>query len=139
MPSAIVNATLQAAILSATSNLLAQILTSYRKDEPLSINPVPVFQFVLYTLLNCPPNYLWQQYIEHKFPAYTVVDDSDQVALEGNPVSRGKKLSVLNTSKKFLLDQTIGAAINIVLYISVIGGLKGLNGNEIIEAIRRVS
>ncbi len=44
MPSPIVTATLQAAVLSATSNILAQILTAYQTDVR------PVF----YSLLDLP-------------------------------------------------------------------------------------
>ncbi|KAK7451876.1 hypothetical protein CaCOL14_003689 [Colletotrichum acutatum] len=55
----IVTATLQSAALSGTSNILAQVLTAYQTDKQLVIDWVPVFQFIIFTLLSTPPNFLW--------------------------------------------------------------------------------
>ncbi|TKA68124.1 hypothetical protein B0A49_06741 [Cryomyces minteri] len=71
MDSPIVKATLQSAVLSATSNVLAQIFTAYREHKPFSLDPTPILQFVLFSLLTCPPNFLWQQWLEDSFPGYT--------------------------------------------------------------------
>ncbi|KAI0388410.1 Mpv17/PMP22 family protein [Xylariaceae sp. FL0594] len=124
----IVSATLQSAVLSATSNILAQCLTAYQTDKPLVIDVVPVFQFVLYTLLNVPPNFLWQDYLESTFPAYhasptsaavksaAAGDDKqlDEAARKGTLVE--PKLNLTNTAIKLLLDQTVGAAVNTFLF-----------------------
>ncbi|KAF3350173.1 Spore wall maturation protein DIT1 [Verticillium dahliae VDG2] len=55
----IVSVTLQGVVLSATSNLLAQALTSFRDDKPFIVDWVPVVQFIIWTIVNTPPNYLW--------------------------------------------------------------------------------
>ncbi|KAI1473647.1 hypothetical protein F4774DRAFT_30815 [Daldinia eschscholtzii] len=126
--SPIITATIQSAILAAISNLLAQGLTAYQNEVPLIIDWVPVFQFILYSLLNVPPNFLWQEFLEESFPGYHIIPTSvavasaaanDEKALEkeeeeGNLVER--KLHVGNTIIKMILDQTVGAVVNTFLF-----------------------
>ncbi|KAI0379158.1 hypothetical protein F5Y04DRAFT_260572 [Hypomontagnella monticulosa] len=124
----IVIATIQSAVLAATSNLLAQGLTAYQNETPLVIDWVPVFQFVLYAFINVPPNFLWQEFLESAFPAYhmsptqaaiasAAADDEkalEQEAKEGRLVE--PRLNITNTAIKMLLDQTVGAAVNTFLF-----------------------
>ena len=49
-----------------------------------------------------------------------------------------KKLNVGNTIKKLVLDQTVGATVNTMLFTAVIGALKGLSGGDIVGAIKQV-
>ncbi|KAI1489618.1 Mpv17/PMP22 family protein [Biscogniauxia mediterranea] len=123
----IVTATIQSAILAATSNILAQCLTAYQSEAPLTIDWVPVFQFILYAFLNVPPNFLWQELLESSFPAYHMAPTSEAVASasagdekelekeaqEGRLVE--PKLNITNTVIKLILDQTVGAAANTIL------------------------
>ncbi|ETN40608.1 uncharacterized protein HMPREF1541_04885 [Cyphellophora europaea CBS 101466] len=125
MPSPLVNATLQAAVLSALSNLLAQGIKAYQKDEPLSLNLVALGQFVFFTLLTCPPNFLWQQYLEETFPGYVTGLDGSQ------------SLHKINTAKKFALDQTIGAVVNTVAFVAFFAALSGKDSNAIQRTVRR--
>ena len=83
--------------------------------------------FVLATVLSCPPNFLWQEYLEEQFPGYTTDVDGQ------------KKLHKTNTAKKFALDQTLAAAVNTLLFIAVMGALKGKDGKAIIRDCQRVS
>ncbi|KAI1114661.1 Mpv17/PMP22 family protein [Nemania sp. NC0429] len=124
----IASATLQSAVLAATSNVLAQCLTAYQTDRPLVFDLVPIFQFVLFAFLNVPPNFLWQEFLESTFPAYHVSPthaavtsaaakdekELDREAREGKLVE--PKLNVANTAIKLALDQTIGAAANTFLF-----------------------
>ncbi|KAI0965014.1 Mpv17/PMP22 family protein [Xylaria arbuscula] len=124
----IVSATLQSAVLAATSNILAQCLTAYQTDTPLVFDLVPIFQFVLYAFINVPPNFLWQDFLESAFPAYHVSptraavasaaandeDELDKEAREGKLVE--PKLNITNTIVKVLLDQSVGAAANTFLF-----------------------
>ena len=55
-----------------------------------------------------------------------------------NTESKKQVLDVKNTAKKFLMDQTFGATANTVAFISGMGALKGMNGSEIVEALRQV-
>ncbi|KAI1140696.1 hypothetical protein F5Y05DRAFT_282656 [Hypoxylon sp. FL0543] len=124
----IVTATIQSAVLAATSNILAQSLTAYQNETPLVIDWVPVFQFVVFTLVSVPPNFLWQEFLESSFPAYHAAPTSaavasaaasDEKALEQEEAD-GKlvepKLNIANTAIKMLLDQTVGAAVNTFLF-----------------------
>ncbi|KAI0886127.1 uncharacterized protein GGS22DRAFT_159994 [Annulohypoxylon maeteangense] len=124
----IVTATVQSAVLAATSNLLAQSLTAYQNETSFVIDWIPVFQFVLYAFINVPPNFLWQESLESAFPAYHISPTSatvaspaanDKKALEGE-IEEGKtvahKLSIANTAIKIILDQTVGAVVNTFLF-----------------------
>ncbi|RYP69960.1 hypothetical protein DL771_005751 [Monosporascus sp. 5C6A] len=127
-PPPIVNATIQSAVLAATSNFLAQALMAYRKETPLVIDWVPMFQFVLFALISTPPNFLWQEYLETTFPAYHSSPTREAVASaaagdekelerearEGRLVE--PRLNIGNTAAKFALDQTAGAAVNTFLF-----------------------
>ncbi|KAI9675286.1 MAG: hypothetical protein M1817_001188 [Caeruleum heppii] len=161
MPSALVNTTVQAAVLSATSNILAQAITAYRENvrappspasygrqsnlahmsqKPLSIDVIPIFHFVLFTILNCPPNVLWQEFLEHTFPGKTTPPMNPNEKAAANGKSSGPReptLNIANTAKKFALDQTLGAAVNTILFIAVMAGLRGSSGPEIMDAIRQ--
>ncbi|KAI0169738.1 hypothetical protein GGR52DRAFT_573794 [Hypoxylon sp. FL1284] len=127
-PSPIVTATIQSAVLAGTSNILAQALTAYQNETPFIIDWVPVFQFVVFTLINVPPNFLWQEFLESTFPAYHVSPTpvavasaaaGDEKALE-KEAEDGKlvepKLNIRNTAVKLALDQTVGAAANTFLF-----------------------
>ncbi|ROW16398.1 hypothetical protein VPNG_02887 [Cytospora leucostoma] len=124
----ITTATIQSSVLGATSNIIAQAITAYRSDKPLIIDWVPVFQFLLFTMVSTPPNFLWQDYLESAFPATTQVPSNEAVksasssnekeldreAREGKLVE--DRLNVPNTIIKFVLDQTIGAVVNTLLF-----------------------
>jgi len=91
---------------------------------------------VIFTLLNCPPNFLWQEYLEQRFPGYT---GPSTLAKGEKTVVVKRNLDVGNTIKKLALDQTVGATVNTVLFTAVIGALKGLGGGDIVDAIKQVS
>jgi protein Mpv17 len=101
-----------------------QDLTS--RQEPFALDVVPLLHFVLFAFLSCPPNYLWQEFLEKLFPGYTIGSDGQ------------KTLHKTNTAKKFMLDQTLAATVNILLFISVIGAFKGKGGKAILRDCRRV-
>ena len=108
-------ATLQSTLLTLCSLLVARFLTS----SP----PPDIPSLLLYTIISTPPNFLWQQYIESRFPGYTIrkieVDDG------GKGVEVEKKLDWRNTIIKLGLDQSIGAMVNVASYI---GGTRALRG-----------
>ncbi|POS79085.1 Mpv17/PMP22 family protein [Diaporthe helianthi] len=132
----IVLATTSSAVLSATSNILAQAITAYRSDKQFTIDWIPVFQFFWFTVASTPPNFLWQEFLESTFPASKTVPSSEAVksasgsnekeldreAREGKLVET--KLDVPNTIVKFTLDQTIGAAINTLLFSFFLHSIK---------------
>ncbi|KAI9805010.1 MAG: hypothetical protein M1833_006313 [Piccolia ochrophora] len=142
MPSPIVTATLQSALLSGSGNVLAQVITAYKDDAPFNLNLKPIFHFVFFTLLNCPPNCLWQEYLESSFPSRRKVRSGKDDAVDAKSKAHGPgtsdKLDVGNTIKKVFLDQTFGATFNTVMFIAVMSALKGRGGDEILSSVRRV-
>jgi hypothetical protein len=83
-------------------------------------------QFVFFTFLTCPPNFLWQQYLEETFPGYITEEDGSQ------------SLHKINTAKKFALDQTLGGVVNTVAFIAFFAALSGKDSLAIQRAVRRV-
>lgn len=95
MPSSLQNATIQAAILNITGSILAQLLKSYRHSTPASasstFNPlglefIPILQFLIFALVSTPPNYMYQEFLERRFPGYPgkqklKVDENGKVRL----------------------------------------------------------
>lgn len=73
---------------------------------------------------------LWQQWLEAMYPS--------QVPAPEEKAPAKQKLSVLNTVKKFLLDQTIGGPVNTVLFIATMAGLRGLAVDEVIATVKSV-
>ncbi|KAI9823421.1 MAG: hypothetical protein M1832_002431 [Thelocarpon impressellum] len=131
-------ATVQAAILSATSNVLAQALAAFREGSPPYIDFIRVLHFILFAALSCPPNYMWQRFLEESFPQWTDAGQSPREGVEKGS-NGARRLNLGNTAKKVALDQTLGAAVNTVLFIAVMGSLKGADMQEVVRLIRRVS
>ncbi|KAF2873259.1 hypothetical protein BDV95DRAFT_605816 [Massariosphaeria phaeospora] len=121
MPSALVSQTLQGAVLSMTSNILAQAISSYRDDKPFALNISPVLKFAIFSIISSPPNIVWQSYLEDLFP--TNVPASAPLKEKPAPASKAShtQLSKRNVLIKFLLDQTIGAVVNTLLFLVFMG------------------
>ncbi|KAL6902890.1 hypothetical protein GGI43DRAFT_325228 [Trichoderma evansii] len=122
-PSPIVQATLQSSFLAAVSNILAQVITAYKNNEAVTIDWVPVFQYVLFAVVSTPPNFLWQDFLESAFPAHPSPPPSKEKKKEKAPASP-PKLSLTNTIIKFILDQTVGAALNTLLFSTFTRSLR---------------
>ncbi|KAL2117846.1 hypothetical protein VTJ04DRAFT_7506 [Mycothermus thermophilus] len=115
MASPIVNATVQATILSIISNLLAQAITAHQSNTPLKIDWITVFQYSFFALISTPPNFRWQGYLESTWPAFPSSSSSSSKqngSSEKDKSTSTPKLSWPNTLKKLLLDQTLGCALN---------------------------
>ncbi|KAK0633092.1 hypothetical protein B0T14DRAFT_505829 [Immersiella caudata] len=132
----IVIATLQSAIIGAFSNCLAQVITAQTTKTPLQISYPPIFQFFLFALLSTPPNFLWQEFLESSFPAFHIAptsaavasasasneDELEEEAKTGRLVE--PKLNKGNTAIKTLLDQTLGAAVNTMMFSLFMHGIR---------------
>ncbi|KAH6628330.1 hypothetical protein F5144DRAFT_515590 [Chaetomium tenue] len=127
----IVTATLQTAVISAISNVLAQAITAHQNNTPLTIDYIPVFQYALFSLLSTPPNFLWQDFLESTFPAYHLTPTTTAVTAASSTSDPDAKLDAANahsttlveprlnkrhTAAKTLLDQTVGAVVNTAMY-----------------------
>lgn len=97
--------------------------------------------FVLIALLTTPPNYLWQQFLENTFPATCPSKKEKSNDGDGMAASEHENggLNVANTAVKFLLEQSLGATANTVIFVVVMGMFKGLSITEIVLAVRNVS
>ncbi|KAK7984727.1 hypothetical protein PG996_006035 [Apiospora saccharicola] len=148
MPSAMVKATLAAAALSSTSNVLAQFLEAYNAQKPFAFDHLQFLRFVILTLITCPPNYIWQQWLERSFPAYerrAAPNDVEKNQHEmekmsesngasvgvgqsgaGGEAANKPKLNIQNTMAKWFIDcMTLGAVMNTVAFFILMGFLKG--------------
>ncbi|KAK8132147.1 mpv17 / PMP22 family domain-containing protein [Apiospora kogelbergensis] len=158
MPSAMVKATLAAAALSSTSNILAQFLEAYQGQKPFAFDHLQFLRFVILTLLTCPPNYVWQQFLERSFPAYERRGAPNDVEKNQHEMEKmteahvgqsagpgadaaghgGKpKLNIQNTMAKWFIDCiTLGALMNTVAFFILMGFLKGQGLGQIGYNIR---
>ncbi|KAF4985736.1 hypothetical protein FGRMN_11117 [Fusarium graminum] len=117
----VVMATIQSAALGGIANILAQVITAYRAGTDVAIDWVPVFQFLLFNVICTPPNFFWQDFLESAFPAHP--EPSKPKNVKGAKKTQ-PKLSVRNTLIKFGLDQTVGAAVNTLLFSTYVHALR---------------
>ncbi|KAL8687695.1 MAG: hypothetical protein Q9224_005079, partial [Gallowayella concinna] len=133
MQSAIGKATLQSAFLSLCSALVATFLTPK--------NP-PIVALVIFSILATPPNYQWQQYLERKLPGYQVEKREANGEVNGGKLGGGgrvtikKRLNVTNTLMKVVIDQTLGAVINVALHLGVVRALQGVPLGECLQVVK---
>ncbi|KAK0655781.1 hypothetical protein B0T16DRAFT_451416 [Cercophora newfieldiana] len=135
-PPPIFIATLQSAVIGALSNILAQFITAQTAKTPFTISYPPILQFFLFALISTPPNFLWQEFLESSFPAYHIAPTSAAVASASasneeeldDEARTGRlvepRLNKGNTAIKTLLDQTMGAAVNTVLFSVFMHGMR---------------
>ena len=83
---------------------------------------VPIAHFVIFTFLSCPPNFLWQEFLEERFPGY----------------NGEKKLNLRNTLVKFAVDQTLGATANTVTFVAAMSAFKGKSRTGILHDCQKV-
>ncbi|KAM0190336.1 hypothetical protein ACHAPA_000308 [Fusarium lateritium] len=118
----VVMATIQSAALGGIANILAQVITAYRAGTDVVIDWVPVFQFLLFNVICTPPNFYWQDFLESAFPAHPA--ESPKAKKVKGAKKTEPKLSVRNTLIKFTLDQTVGAAVNTLLFSTYVHALR---------------
>ncbi|CAL8574923.1 hypothetical protein XPA_000869 [Xanthoria parietina] len=131
MQKAIARATLQSAFLSLCSSLVATFLTPKKP---------PIVALVVYAILATPLNFLWQQYLERKFPGYHIEKQEANGEVKGAQSAGGgvtikRKLNVVNTLKKMVVEQTLGSMVNVALYL---GGVRALQGVPVAECLQAV-
>jgi len=131
----IVVATIQSSLITATSNIVAQLLTAYRSNTPFVMDWVPFFQFLIFGLISTPPNFMWQEFLESAFPA-TTPSKTPSPAVKPKSKSKPQQqqqqqqqgqrppLNKTNTLIKTLLDQTVGAALNTLLFSTFMFALQ---------------
>jgi hypothetical protein len=110
---------------------------------------IPEFvRFVIITLITCPPNYLWQQWLERTFPGRKDAEHDDGIDLAergkekvDEPVTPKPKgnLNWRNTMTKWFIDCiTLGAIFNTIAFLILINLLKGNRPQIMMRAIKNV-
>ncbi|UKZ82101.1 hypothetical protein TrVFT333_009885 [Trichoderma virens FT-333] len=97
-----------------------------------------ILRFIVYTVLTTPPNYRWQEFLERTFPTTTeakedkvVKDKPSHDAVTGT----GGKLNIANTAAKFILDQALGAPVNTLMFICLMGQMNFQSFNNILSSV----
>ncbi len=149
----LITAVLQSAVIACVSNTVAQSLHAYQIDQSFrsTFSWITLLRFLALDLITAPPNYKWQELLEHTFPArppvaksrrsYEVVplddrdpeegpkDDEDDFSDDEEPQPQrlgSGKLNWRNTFAKWFIDCiTIGAIGNTLAFLIIMGILKG--------------
>lgn len=101
-----------------------------------------ILRFIVYTVITTPPNYRWQEFLERTFPTSTEPkeDKSPEKKSSRDAVAEtGGKLNIANTAAKFILDQALGAPINTLLFICLMGQMSSQSYNHILSSVVSVS
>ncbi|KAJ5952910.1 uncharacterized protein N7479_011323 [Penicillium vulpinum] len=70
MPSPLIVTFVQATILNAISNVLAQLIDQRNNKAPFTLNTLALLQFVGYGVLIVAPNFYWQRALEARYPGF---------------------------------------------------------------------
>ncbi|OQE36955.1 hypothetical protein PENCOP_c011G07683 [Penicillium coprophilum] len=137
----IAKATLQAALINAGSNVLAQGIKAYRADVSFNLDIESLMQFTTCAFITSPLSYLWLGTLESWFPGRAPDSRNTQTENKGEEKNNEKRISkpglnVTNTVAKIVIDQAIGGAWNTVLFIVTMGMLRGLDYDTITGQIQ---
>lgn len=141
-------------------------LTRCFPQRPFALDFAQLLRFIVLTLLTAPPNFHWQQFLERSFPGYPggaasappgdergkddiemragsadpdVAGESSTVGVQPAPTAQAE-FSWKNTWTKWFVDCiTMGAIMNTVAFLIIMGLLKGQAGSQILYNIRTVS
>ena len=128
------------------------------RQRPFSLDFFQLLRFITLTIMTAPPNYHWQQFLERSFPAQVPqTNPSAQGSVElkiANPdgpspaqledgaagSSSDFKFSLKNTLTKWFVDCiTLGAIMNTVAFLVLMGGMKGQGLGQIWYNVKTVS
>ncbi|CDM27326.1 hypothetical protein DTO013E5_4458 [Penicillium roqueforti] len=70
MPSPLLVTFVQATILNAISNVLAQLIDQRNNKTPFTLNTLALLQFLAYGILIVAPNFYWQRALESRYPGF---------------------------------------------------------------------
>ncbi|KAL1970260.1 hypothetical protein VTN77DRAFT_5420 [Rasamsonia byssochlamydoides] len=132
----IVKATLQAALINASSNVVAQAITAYKAQKPFRLDFTSLVQFTACAVIMTPFTYLWINNLESTFPAFRDEDPQPKKTDEKKDGRKKQKLNIKNTIAKVVLDQTVGAAWNTVLFLTTMGILRGQDSGAVVNSIQ---
>lgn len=111
----------------------------------MAIDLTLIIQSMVFTALVTAPNHVFQKTLERFFPTETVPrEKAMQVAVKEGRVNEELlrthgRLDVRNTIIKFVLDQSLAATTNTVLFIVVFGMIRGQTLQQVGETLYNVS
>lgn len=114
------------------------------------LDHIQLARFMLFTILNAPPNYLWQQFLERSFPAYARSSSGEDrqdpekgdagTGARGEEATSKSKLNLRNTLIKWFVDCILlGAIFNTVEFLVLMGIMKGESFESICRNLKTVS
>lgn len=86
---------------------------------------------MLFSAITTTPNYLWQSWMEDRWPTTETRQEKGRRKIAN--------ISISNVVVKFILDQTLGSVVNMMLYFIVMGLIKGSSWSVILEDMQMVS
>lgn len=110
-------------------------------------------RFLLLTIITAPPNFHWQAWLERTFPSRTAAEDSARDSISraeqgsvgekhsglASVRAERKRLSWRNTFLKWFIDCiTMGALMNTVAFLVLMGFMKGKTLEEVQLSVRKV-
>jgi hypothetical protein len=88
------------------------------RQTPFSLNLAPIVKFAIFSIISNPPNILWQTFLEDQFPT-NVPAAAPKASDEKKPAAATKtQTSKTNVLVKFVLDQTVGALVNTLMFLA---------------------
>ena len=153
--SPIVASTVLALIIDGCSNVIAKRLKSWNDNVDFVFNGVLFIQFSIMTAIAAPINFHWQAWLEKTFPQYRTVMrkkddksvDAEEKGIEMRDTGEGVRAVELeekvrdwhNVWKRWFTDCiTLGAIFNTLMFLILMGMLKGKGLTQIMTDIRTV-
>lgn len=122
-----------------------------QRQGPRALDFLQLGRFVLLSVMTAPPNYQWQLLLERWFPAYARPSTVSSNSKDGRDIEKGgarqvedaggsSKLNIRNTLTKWFVDcMTVGALVNTVAFLVLMGVMKGHGMGQIGQNLRTVS
>ncbi|KAG4414172.1 hypothetical protein IFR04_012699 [Cadophora malorum] len=136
MSGPLITATTQAVFLGSLSNVLAQAFSAYESQKLFNFDVVDTLRFAILGAVVTPPNFIWQNFLERKFPSKKAKVSQESSKKQDLIEESEGRLSKSNTIAKFFLDQTIGCWINTLAFLLLFGFLKGKGALEIENEVK---
>jgi hypothetical protein len=134
--------------------------SSDNEQEPFAFSWSDFIRFLVLNIIVAPPNFHWQAWLEKTFPARKSAEryeispesmelgesrqfldkDDDRGKVIITETGREKNFNWVNTFKKWFLDCIfVGAIMNTLAFLIIMGMMKGKNLAELQTAVQKVS
>ncbi|OAQ87666.1 SET domain-containingprotein [Purpureocillium lilacinum] len=146
---------------SSSSEMAKTLISLYEQERmhaarAFGLDLSQLVRFLVFTVLTAPPNFIWQQLLERRLPAYPVdarrqkkqqqrdveLKGLEEAARDSHNADHGSgmvtpRFSLRNTLAKWCIDcMTAGAVMNTVAFLAIMGLLKSQPGSQIWHNIK---